>query len=89
MTTFAEEVIETARTMKAGKFSEHKAFIHAVWAVGGFGMNLPQFKAALLQAHRDGLVRLCRLDLVEAANINDVRMSRIEYMGAEFNLIKI
>lgn len=85
---FAKRVMEVARGVNGiGRFSEHKVFIHAVWALGDFEPTLVEFKQLLIAAHRDRLLTLCRLDLVEAADPYDVRRSRTSYMDSEFNLI--
>lgn len=87
---FAGQVIDVAQNMKnSGRFSEHKAWIHAVWALGNFEPSLIEFKRLLIAAHRERLLTLCRLDLVEAADPYDVRRSRATYLDAEFNLILI
>lgn len=90
LTEFAERVLDVARNMKkAGRFSEHKVWIHAVWALGDFEPSLIEFKQLLVAAHRERLLTLCRLDLVEAADRYDVRRSQTTYLDAEFNLIVI
>lgn len=66
-----------------------KAFIHHVWAWGGFDCSLDDFKAACADAHRAGLLALSRCDLVEAFDTRDVRRSGVEYMGATFNFIRV
>jgi hypothetical protein len=65
-----------------------KIWIHAAWALGQFEVSLDGFKAALVEMNRLGLLSLSRCDLVEAFDPYDVKRSRVEHMGATFNLIR-
>lgn len=90
LTEFAEHVLDVARHVNgAGRFSEKKVWIHAVWAFGSFEPSLIEFKRLLVAAHRERLLTLCRLDLIEAADSYDVRRSRTSWMDCEWNLIKV
>ncbi len=77
-----------------GRFGTNKAFIAAVWrdsqAEHSFPrMSLTDFKAALADASRDGLIRLEPADLVGAMDPKLVSDSVTVRAGAEFHFILI
>lgn len=87
--TFAKRVkAAAARVPSAGRVGA-KAWIHATWAIGQFDETLDEFKALLVEANAARLLDLVRCDLVEAFDRFDVRRSRVEARGAEFNFIRI
>ena len=55
----------------------------------GAGLDLPAFKQRLVEANREGLLRLSRADLVSAMDPADVRESETRYLNAEFHFILI
>src|SRR5262249_50285079 len=70
---FARRVRAAAGASPSGRFGDNKVFIsHVHAALADPALDLPAFKARLLDAHRQGLVTLTRADLVEAMDPADV-----------------
>lgn len=94
LAAFAERVAEAARRIPAARrFGENKTFISHVWRelaseVDFDGFPLDRFKRRLVEANREGLVRLSRADLVEAMDPADVEDSATAYENAIFHFIR-
>jgi hypothetical protein len=91
---FAATVQALARTAPIGRWGENKVFINHVWHAFRAEPNFPRmdlaaFKERLVEAHRHGLLRLERADLVEAMNPDDVRASETPYLTATYHFILI
>ena len=95
LATFAAQVLAAARQIPAAwRFGENKAFISHIWRqwrgeTAGDGLALDDFKARLVAANREGLVRLSRADLVEAMDPADVAESATVYENALFHFIRL
>ncbi len=95
LSEFAGTVKRIARDVPpAGRFGNNKAFIAAVWresqAEDGFPrMSLADFKAALADASRDGLIRLEPADLVQAMDPALVAESETVRAGAAFHFVLV
>ena len=90
--TFATKVKEAARNSKTGWFGNNKVFISHVWQQlkaesNDFGLTEEQYKNHLIEASKEGLVRLARADLPDDADPNDVRDSEISYLTGVFHFI--
>jgi hypothetical protein len=90
---FAERVLAAARRSASGRFGDNKVFIsHVYRGLDGdpsAGSDLPQFKRRLLEANREGLLRLSRADLVEAMDPDDLRDSATMHDNATFHFIRV
>jgi hypothetical protein len=92
---FAQTVKALARTSPpADRFGDNKVFIAAVWRASqrehGFPrLTLPEFKARLVEANRDGRLRLSRADLVQAMDPARVTESETHYLNATFHFVLI
>lgn len=92
---FAETVRALVRTSPPeDRFHDNKVFIAAVWRASqrepGFPrLTLPEFKARLVEANRDGLLRLSRADLVQAMDPARVAESETTYLNATFHFVLI
>jgi hypothetical protein len=69
-------------------------FVAAVWRASqrehGFPrLALPEFKTRLVEANRDGLLRLSRADLVQAMDPARVTESETHYLNATFHFVLI
>jgi hypothetical protein len=91
---FAATVQALARTLTTGRWGENKVFVNHIWR--GFQaethfprLDLTAFKARLVEAHRRGLLRLERADLVEAMNSEDVRASETTFLNATYHFLLI
>lgn len=89
---FAERALAAARHSTSGRFGDNKVFISHVYR--GFDgdpivADLPSFKLRLLDANREGLLRLSRADLVEAMDPGDLRDSATVCDNATFHFIRI
>ncbi|HUY89507.1 MAG TPA: hypothetical protein VMV10_12300 [Pirellulales bacterium] len=95
LATFAEQTLNAARRISADRrFGDNKAFISHVWrqlrGEAAFdGLALEAFKQRLVEANREGLVRLSRADLVEAMDPADVEESATAYENATFHFIRL
>jgi hypothetical protein len=95
LVAFAERVLNAARRIPSGRrFGDNKAFISHVWRQlqGGEARDrlaLEAFKVRLLEANREGLVRLSRADLVEAMKPADVQESATACENATFHFVRI
>ena len=91
---WAELVQGLAQRTTNGRYGEERVFVAAVWRAAQRGPNelrgsLPDFKARLIAANREGLLRLHRADLVGAMDERMVRESEIEHLNASFHFIEI
>jgi hypothetical protein len=92
---FAETVKALARTSPPeDRFGDNKVFIAAVWRASqreaGFPrMSLPEFKGRLVEANREGRLRLSRADLVQAMDPNRVAESETHYLNATFHFVLV
>jgi hypothetical protein len=89
---FAAAVRAAVAGLRDGLFGERKAFIAAAWQalrqrVGWHELDLPTFKAKLLDAHRAGALQLARADLVAAMDPMMVASSEVAGHGATFHFI--
>ncbi|HVX59183.1 MAG TPA: hypothetical protein VHC19_01230 [Pirellulales bacterium] len=95
LATFAERVLNAAQRLPAeSRFGENKVFISHVWRqlrddAAIDGLALESFKRRLVEANREGLLRLSRADLIEAMAPNDVQESATAYENATFHFIRI
>ena len=89
---FAKLVKAAARSRAVAKFHSDRAYIGSLWEHRGgalAGLDLPHFKARLIEAHRAGLLRLTRADLVGAMPPEEVERSEMSYMGATFHFVAL
>ncbi|HKA87997.1 MAG TPA: hypothetical protein VKE22_10040 [Haliangiales bacterium] len=87
---FARRVRAAAGASPSGRFGDNKVFIsHVHAALADPALDLPAFKARLVDAHRQGLVTLTRADLVEAMDPADVAASETRYLGATFHFVRL
>jgi hypothetical protein len=95
LTAFARTVRALARTSPPDdRFHDNKVFIAAIWRASqrepGFPrLSLDQFKTRLIEANRDGLLRLSRADLVQAMEPVRVAESETRYLNATFHFVLI
>ncbi len=95
LAAFAARVLNAARSLPAsGRFGDNKVFIAHVWRklrdeLAVDGLALDPFKQRLVEANREGLVRLSRADLVEAMAPADVEESATAYENATFHFIRL
>jgi hypothetical protein len=97
LSAFAAAALRAARQAPpAGWFGDNKVFIARAWrqlhsqpGAPGASLDLPAFKQRLVEANREGLLRLSRADLVSAMDPADVRESETRYLNAEFHFILI
>jgi hypothetical protein len=92
---FAVAVNEAAREAPSGRWGSNKVFVNHVWreftsrAAAG-APALAAFKRHLLEANRQGLLRLSRADLVISMPEDDVRDSEITTVGDDvFHFVTI
>lgn len=52
-------------------------------------LSLPDFKAKLVAAHREGALRLARADLVAAMDEGLVARSETTYLNATFHFVEV
>jgi hypothetical protein len=91
---FAATVQAAARHCPSGWFGDNKVFINHVWSQLGQepglpALDLPAFKARLVEANHAGLLRLERADLVQAMDPADVRESETPYLNAVFHFVLV
>jgi hypothetical protein len=90
LTGFARRAQAAAAASPTGRFGDNKVFIaHVHAALADPALDLPAFKARLVDAHREGLVTLTRADLVEAMDPRDVAESETRYLGATFHFMRV
>ena len=89
---FAELVKHAARMPDVVKFHDDRAFISSVHDYlrrNGSRWPLDDFKRRLIDAHRQGLLRITRADLVGAMPRELVQRSEASYGGATFHFVAI
>jgi hypothetical protein len=91
---FARRVLAAARTSHTGKFGDDKVFIVHVFRLLSVdprfaAMGLDGFKQKLAEANNARLLDLSRANMVEAMDPNDVELSQVSYLGAQFHFIRI
>jgi hypothetical protein len=91
---FAAAVQKAARLPTVARFHDDRAFIGSVWdhmrgrrPVGD--MTLSDFKQRLIAAHRDGLVRITRADLVGVMDRSLVERSEARFLDATFHFVAL
>ena len=92
--TFSRRVLEAARSCPTGRFGDDKVFVVHVFRILSHdpvfaAMGLDGFKLRLAEANNARRLDLSRANMVEAMDPNDVEMSRVSYLGAEFHFICI
>lgn len=86
---FAAAVREAAHLPTVAKFHD-RAYIGSVWDhMRGHDLTLPEFKQRLIAAHRDGLLRITRADLVGAMDQSEVERSEARYQDATFHFVAL
>ncbi len=90
---FVRDVVSAMTHVTAGRWDGAKIFVNHVWRQlltegKAGGLDLDSFKAHLLEANRQGLLRLSRADLVFAMPPEDVRESEIPSFGDVFHFIQ-
>lgn len=91
---FAARVLELASTSPGGRFGGDKVFISRLWRAyeqgcSGAGIDRQWFDDQLRECHMEGLLSLCRADLVEAMDPADVAESEIRHLTATFHFLKV
>lgn len=92
LTIFAEEVKTVANSLfSENRFGRYKVFIAPIWTKAfSSTMTREEFDAALISAHRNGFLHLCRADLVPAMDPRKVRESEVTYLGlATFHFVNL
>ena len=87
-------MIEAARSSPTGRFGDDKVFVVHVFRIlsddpAFAAMGLDGFKQRLAEANNARRLDLSRADMVEAMDPNDVELSKVSYLGAEFHFIRI
>jgi hypothetical protein len=90
----AAAVVRAARGPEVARFHDDRAFIGSIWEhmrgqVPVGGMSLEDFKDQLVAAHRAGLLRMTRADLVGAMDSDEVQRSEATYLGATFHFVAL
>lgn len=91
---WAEQVQALAEATSTGRYGDERVFIAAVWRAAQTGPAalrdpLPSFKARLVEANREGFIRLHRADLVGAMDQQLVRESETRHLNATFHFVEI
>ncbi len=88
---FASIVNTAARAVPAsGRYGENKVFISEAFKAARSSqpsLSMSEFKDRLVQANREGLVRLSRADLISAMDPKLVSASETDAKGATFHFI--
>ncbi len=93
LAAFSAQVMALARSAVAGRFGDHKVFIAYVWdgyqqQPGAAPLTRAEFDAHLVEANRQGLLRLGRADLVGGMDPDDVRRSEIRLPYSSFHFVR-
>lgn len=89
LTDFATTVKQLARIApQADRFHDNKAFIAPLCRAYG-RLNLPEFKAKLLEANREQLLHLSRADMVGLMDAEQVAASETCHLNATFHFVLI
>jgi hypothetical protein len=89
---FAEEVKTIANSLYSeNRFGRYKVFIAPIWTKAfSSTMTREEFDAAIISAHRNGFLHLCRADLVPAMDPRKVLESEVTYLGlATFHFVDL
>jgi hypothetical protein len=91
--TFANTIKAVARDCPGGWFGDRKVFINHVWRHFGRqdgvpALDLPEFKARLVEANRARLLDLSRADLPDQLPADDVRESETRQENAVFHFVQ-
>lgn len=91
---FVESVRKAAQQCEIGPLGGGKVFISHVWRkmqelFPEHHCPLQQFKQKLVELNRKSLVELCRADLIEAMDGQDISESLLNDMGSEFHFIRL
>lgn len=89
---FAEEIKSVANSLYSeNRFGRYKVFIAPVWTKAfSSTMTREEFDAAIISAHRNGFLHLCRADLVPAMDPRKVLESEVTYLGlATFHFVDL
>lgn len=89
---FARLAVEAARQSRTGQFGDHKVFLSHVWRQMQADprcsdLTEEQFRAQLVEAHRQQLLVLGRADLVERMDPQDVAESEVRYLNGRFHFL--
>ncbi|MBK8252578.1 MAG: hypothetical protein IPK82_07910 [Polyangiaceae bacterium] len=89
---FAEHVLDAARQSKTGRWLDDRVFIAHAWK--GVESRYPQmtyqdFQRRLIEAHKGGLIRLVRADLVAALPRDDVKASETDDSNSTYHFVRI
>ena len=92
--SFAEQVLESAKRSKTGKFGEDRIFISHAWKQYQLDhrprkMDLDGFKSRLVEANRERFLSLVCADMAPMLDQKDVKESVIRYLSATFHLLCI
>jgi hypothetical protein len=88
--TFAQRVLDVARSSPTGRFGHNKVFISHVWrALRQEVASREVFDARLVEANRTRHLSLTRADLVTAMDPTDVAESEVHASGSSFHFVVI
>jgi hypothetical protein len=92
--TFAQRVLEAARASPTGWFGDNKVFVVHVFRALSHdpvfaAMGLDGFKQRLAEANNARRLDLGRADMVEAMDREEVALSRVSYLGAEYHFVRV
>lgn len=68
---------------------DSKAWIYHVWLVTDSDLSLKEFKLALIEANRAGLLTLGQADLPDKMPRHELRLSRTPYLNTEFHFVRV
>jgi|GEM_PF-6600612 len=89
---FVEMVKRMAPLTPTGWFGDDKVFIGHLWKfghnAGHWPYSLTAFKMKLLEAHRQGLLKLAPEDLPHRRDPNDIRASAIQHSNDEYHYLR-
>lgn len=90
---FAARVMLLARAAVTGRFGDHKVFIAHVWdrfhqQPETTALTRGEFDSHLVEANRQGLLRLSRADLVSGMDPDDVQRSEIRLPYSSFHFVR-
>lgn len=93
-TQFHIAVKQAANSCQTGLFGADKLFISHLWReisnrYPEHHCSLEQFKQKLLELNRQGMIQLCRADLIEALDQKDLSESRLIDLGSSFHFIRL
>ncbi len=91
---FAAAVVATARKPGVKRFHDDRAFIGSIWEHmrghdPAFDMPLEAFKAKLVEAHQQKLIRMSRADLVQSIDPSELARSEARHMSGTFHFVAL